>query len=304
MADPLTEVVGLLRPSASLSKLVTAGGAWAVRRSDSGQPFYSAVLDGACRLAVPGEDELVLAAGDFVLIPAACAFSVSSLDPPTRNLVSYPVEVNPGIFRLGEPDEPPNARMLVGHCTFASDDADLLVSLLPRLVHVRGEGRLTALLELVNGETRAERPGREVILARLLEVLLIEALRSTAGPTASSGLLRGLADDRLAAALRRMHEQPTRAWTVGELAREAGLSRSTFFERFNRAVGTTPMDYLLAWRMALAKDLLSREVTGMAEVAERVGYSSASTFSVAFSRHVGRPPIDYARERHARGNRP
>lgn len=297
MTDPLTHVVGLLRPNASFSKLVIGGGHWAVRRSDDGRPFYAAVLDGACRLTVDGQAEVVLRTGDFVLIPAAHAFTTSSLEPPAAGAWPHPVELSPGVFRLGAPSEAPNVRMIVGHCAFASDDADLLVSLLPRFVHVRGEERLTTLLSLVNGETRSDRPGRDVVLARLLEVLLIEAFRSTTGPTAPSGLLRGLADERLATALRQIHEHPTRAWTVADLAREAGLSRSTFFERFRREVGVTPMDYLLAWRMALAKDVLSREPAGMAEVAERVGYSSASTFSVAFARYVGKPPINYARER-------
>jgi AraC-like DNA-binding protein len=92
-----------------------------------------------------------------------------------------------------------------------------------------------------------------------------------------------------------MHERPAHAWTVVELAREAALSRSTFFERFRREVGVAPMEYLLGWRMALAKDLLRREKAGVAQVAARVGYSSASTFSVAFARSVGMPPIVYAR---------
>lgn len=155
---------------------------------------------------------------------------------------------------------------------------------------------LPTLVQLVRDESRALRPAREVVLSRLLEVLLIEALRSTAETTASPGLVRGLSDGRLAAAIRGMHEHPTRAWTVAELAKEAALSRSTFFERFNRAVGVTPMEYLLTWRMALAKNLLRRNEGRVAEVAQRVGYSSASTFSVAFTRHVGRPPSQYARE--------
>ncbi len=132
--------------------------------------------------------------------------------------------------------------------------------------------------------------------SRLLEVLIIEALRSTAETTASSGLVRGLSDCRLAAAICVMHEHPTRAWTVAELAKEAALSRSTFFERFNHAVGVAPMEYLLPWRMALAKDLLRRNEGRVADVAQRVGYSSPSTFSVAFTRHIGRPPSQYARE--------
>jgi transcriptional regulator GlxA family with amidase domain len=109
------------------------------------------------------------------------------------------------------------------------------------------------------------------------------------------GLLRGLSDTKLAAAMRLMHGDPARSWTVEELATKAALSRSAFFERFTRAVGLPPMEYLLAWRMALAKDLLRRSDIAIATVAERVGYGSASTFSTAFSRHVGQPPGRYAR---------
>jgi len=203
------------------------------------------------------------------------------------------------VFRIGDMDEPPTVRMLVGHCAFGANDARLLVSLLPELVHVRGEARLTVLVEQVNGETRADRPGRDVVLTRLLEVLLIEALRSSTGSAAAPGLLRGLADAHLAGALRGMHDRPTHDWTVVELARKAALSRSTFFERFRREVGVTPMEYLLGWRMALAKDILRREKAGVAKVAERVGYSSASTFSVAFARHVGMPPAQYMRGQRA-----
>ena len=90
-----------------------------------------------------------------------------------------------------------------------------------------------------------------------------------------------------------MHGEPTRPWTVGELAREAALSRSTFFDRFRREVGISPMEYLLGWRVAIAKDLL-RHGLSVGEVAQRVGYSSSSTFSVAFARQVGASPTLYA----------
>jgi AraC-like DNA-binding protein len=129
-----------------------------------------------------------------------------------------------------------------------------------------------------------------------VELLLIEALRSKPDDDAPPGLLRGMADTRMAAAMRHIHGDPARSWTVAQLAKKVALSRSAFFERFTRAVGLPPMEYLLAWRMALAKDLLRREDSmGLAEVAERVGYGSASTFSTAFSRYVGQSPSRYAR---------
>lgn len=297
MVDPLAEVVTLLQPGAPFSKIVSGAGPWRVRRSEAGRPFYCVILGGSCHLAVDGHEPINLQAGDFVLIPSAYDFTMSSFEPATpEDTDTSPVALLDGEFRLGIQSGAPDVRLLVGYCVFGSPDAALLVSLLPQLVHVRGEKRLATLVQLVGEESRELRPARDVILARLLEVLLIEALRSTAGTAASPGLLRGLADGRLAVAIRGMHESPTRRWTVAQLAKEAALSRSAFFERFRRAVGVAPMEYLLAWRMAMAKNLLRRKEGGIAEVAERVGYSSASTFSVAFTRYAGLPPTQYARE--------
>ncbi|MFS2077035.1 AraC family transcriptional regulator [Telluria sp. Tellsp131] len=296
MIDPLADVVGLLRPGVRYTKIVGAAGRWGVRRTEAGEPSYCVVLDGACLLTAADMDPIALEPGDFVLIPATYDFSMSSLrPPPARDFDKPPAQVAPGEVRHGTRDGPPDVRFLIGHCEFAAPDAALLVSLLPRVVHVRGEARLATLVQLVNDEARAGRPARDVVLARLLEVLLIEALRGAGGTDASPGLVRGLADARLAHALRALHAAPERAWTVADLAREAALSRSTFFERFSRTVGVAPMAYLLTWRMALAQDLLRRGAGSVAEVAERVGYSSASTFTVAFARHVGQPPGRYAR---------
>ncbi|MGI4794612.1 MAG: AraC family transcriptional regulator [Janthinobacterium lividum] len=293
MHDPLTQVIGLLRPSASFSKLATAAGSWAVRPPAEG-PFYGAILEGECELSMAGRCPIRLGRGDFILLPAADDFTMTSVVPPSDGHLSLPTQVRPGVFHLGEPGTP-DTRMLVGYCAFGSDDATLLVSLLPEMVVVRGERRLTLLVELLSEEARAERPGRDVVLARLLEVLLIEAFRATTGPTAAPGLLRGLADERVAAALRRVHGEPARPWTIGELAKASALSRSTFFDRFRREVGVRPMEYLLGWRMSLAKELLRSGDVSVGEVAERVGYSSQSTFSVAFARQVGMSPTAYAR---------
>lgn len=297
MLDPLTEVVTLLQPGASFSKIVSGAGAWRVRRSEYGQPFYCAILEGGSRLSVAGRPPLVLQAGDFVLIPAAHDFTMMSLQPmAAEDIDTQPVEVRPRDIRIGTQDIPADVQFLVGHCTFGSPDATLLVSLLPQVIHVRGERRLATLVELVTDEARGQRPARDVILAHLLEVLFIEALRATATDTAPPGLLRGLNDERLAVAIRRMHEHPNQPWTVVQLAREAALSRSSFFERFRQALGMAPMAYLLAWRMALAKNLLRGRDDSLAEIAQRVGYSSVSAFSVAFTRYTGLAPGRYSRE--------
>ena len=295
MIDPLAQAVTLLAPRASYSKTVTGAGAWRLHRDHGGDPGYFVILDGACRLTIDGHERTLLA-GDFVLVPASSGFAMASMAPVASDAPdNLPVLVQPGEFRIGAQDAPPDVRYLVGHFVFDAPDAALLVSLLPRLVHVRGQPRLATLVQLVTDESRATRPARDVVLSRLLEVLLIEALRSTADEAAAPGLLRGIADERLCAAIRGIHAKPEQQWTVAQLAKEAALSRSAFFARFQRAVGMAPMAYLLTWRMALGKQLLLEKAGGIAEVAERVGYGSASAFSVAFTRHVGLPPTRYAR---------
>jgi AraC-like DNA-binding protein len=294
--DPLSQVIALLQPRAVFSKGISGAGRWGVRYSAFEQPSFAAVLEGSCRLAVDGQPPLRLEAGDFVLLPATPGFTMSSFDHVTPLLVDPKRTAAPsGEVRHGRRGGRPDVRLLGGYFVFESPDAGVLVSLLPPVLHVRGVERLSLLVELVGEEASERRAGRELILGRLVELLLIEALRSTPGDDTPPGLLRGLADARLAPALRQMHAQLGRSWTVAQLAKVAALSRSAFFERFTRTLGVAPMDYLIAWRMAVAKDLLRREQLALAEVAERVGYGSASAFSTAFTRHVGQPPSRYAR---------
>jgi AraC-like DNA-binding protein len=296
LSDPLSDVIALLRPRTVFSKGISGAGAWAVRYSDFGQPSFCAVLEGSCLLAVDEQKVLTLTAGDFVLLPATPGFTLSGFEPAAPQFIdpkTAPAQTTE--VRHGRQDGNADVRLLGGYFVFDSPDAALLVSLLPALIHVRGIERLSLLVKLVAEESSELRSGRDLVLTHLVELLLIEALRSTPGENSPPGLLRGLADSRIAQAMRQMHSDPARAWTVAQLAKQAALSRSAFFEHFIRTVGLPPMEYLLAWRMAIAKDLLRRRDIGLTEIAERIGYGSASTFSTAFSRHVGQPPGRYAR---------
>lgn len=295
MTDPVSEVVSLLKPSPSIAKVVTGGGLWLVERKELGSPFYCAVVEGQCRMTITGREPIVLAAGDFVLVPEIFSFTMSSLKPPPRGSLAQRLETSPGFFRLGDPEAAAEVVAMVGHCAFESDDKTLLVSLLPEVIHVSGEERLTLLVRMINDETKSDRTARDMVLRRLLEVLLIEALRATGGAAAPPGLLRGMADPVLAQTLRRIHADPGRSMTVEALVQDAAMSRSTFFDRFRREVGVAPMEYATGWRMALAKELLRKDVATV-EIAQRVGYGSASAFSVAFTRHVGKPPRAYSLE--------
>ncbi|WP_420141859.1 cupin domain-containing protein, partial [Sphingomonas sp.] len=245
VTDPLAQIVGLLRPDLSFSKFIEGAGAWRVRRSEQGRPFFCALLEGLVLLEPRGQEPVTLRAGDFVLIPAADDFVSSSVDPPPASRgESMPLEVRPNVFRIGDRNAEPQVRMLIGYCAFGSTDAALLVALLPALIHARGDDRLATIAQLAAREFRSDRAASDIIVARLMEVLFIETLRSS-GPHAPTGVLRGLGDERVAAAIGRMHEQPTAPWTVASLAREAAMSRSAFFDRFRKSVGAAPMEYLL-----------------------------------------------------------
>lgn len=296
--DPLSQVIALLKPRAVFSKVISGAGRWGVRYTQFGLPSFCALLEGSCLLSVDGEETLTLTAGDFVLLPTTPGFTMTSLEPGTPVPIDArkaAMDTSGSEIRHGTRGGRPEVRMLGGYFEFDSPDSAMLVSLLPAVLHVRGSQKLPLLTQLVREESLERRPGRELVLTRLVEVLLVEALRTTSGEEAPPGLLRGLADKRLAAAFRHMHGDHARGWTVEQLARKSALSRSAFFDRFNRAVGMPPMEYLLSWRMALAKQLLRGDELAIAEVAERVGYGSASTFSTAFSRHVGQPPGKFAR---------
>jgi AraC-like DNA-binding protein len=315
-SDPLAEVIALLQPRSAYSRSIVGAGVWAVRYGALGLPSFCAVLEGGCRLAVQGQAPIELRQGDFVLLPATPGFVMSSLqtgatplDLSAQQVAAEALHldggdgVNPALdetLRHGDADAEPGLRLLGGYFEFGSPDAALLVSLLPALLHVRGAPRLGLLVGQVGEETRTRRSGRTLVMARFVELMLIEALRSCAETAGSAhvlppGLLRGLADPRLSQALRAMHAAPGQPWTVVQLAAEAALSRSAFYERFVKAVGLPPMAYLLAWRLALAKDLLRGQSLSMQQVAERVGFGSASTFSTAFRRATGEAPGRFGR---------
>jgi hypothetical protein len=144
MHDPLSEVIGLLRPRTVFSKSISGAGRWAVRYSVFGQPSFCAVLDGTCRLAVDGERPLTLEAGDFLLLPATPAFTMSGGEATKPKRLDPTVSPSPtGDVRYGTRGGRPDVRLLGGYFVFDSPDSGLLVSLLPGLIHVRGVKRLS-----------------------------------------------------------------------------------------------------------------------------------------------------------------
>ncbi len=204
-------------------------------------------------------------------------------------------------LRHGEQDGEPEFVSLGGTFQIEQVNAPLLLALLPRIVHIPAAegrtGRLSSLIELIMDECAHELPGKPMVLQRLLEVLLVEALRwrGVAAGEEHAGLLSGMHDPVLARVLRAIHADVRANWTVAELAKVAGLSRSAFAARFAEVHGCGPIEYLARWRMALAKDSLMRGAKTLDRIADEIGYESASAFSTAFRKRLGCPPGKFAR---------
>lgn len=296
MSDPLSEVVRFLRPQAVFANIISGRGNWAIRYSEFGLPSFCIVLEGSSLLAVDGHAPITISAGDFVLLPTTPGFTISSFKPaPPVYFDPKAIAGRKDELRYGEKDGAPDMRSLGGSFQFDCANPALLVALLPKVIHVQSSVRLSQLVQMVGEESASGQPGSDFMLSRLAEMLLIEAMRSTTSESAPPGLLRGLGDERLARALKQIHTDIAHPWTVSQLADAAALSRSAYFERFTNTLGVAPMEYLLRWRMEIAKELLRQGNLAVSEVAERIGYGSPSTFSVAFSRHVGQSPSKYAR---------
>lgn len=296
--------MSLLSPEAVLSKVITGGGRWSVRKPRYGGPAFCLMLQGSCLLDADGLDPVELHQGDFLLLPQTPEFTLGADSgiAPTPSTLDHSRHT-----RHGGAMEPVTMRMLGGYFRFDPANATLLVALLPPLILVRadqaGAQRLHRLAELIIEEADADGPCRDAILTRLVEVLLIEAVRvhtATDLDRPRRGLVAGLADPVLAPALQQLHADIAHGWTVEQLARAAAVSRAVFAQRFTRTMGMTPMQYLLEWRVAMAKDLLRSGGPSVAQVARRVGYQSATAFTTAFTRAAGCSPTEFARGRSER----
>ncbi|MEU8058854.1 AraC family transcriptional regulator [Microbispora bryophytorum] len=187
--------------------------------------------------------------------------------------------------------------MLRGACELRGEVGVRLLRMLPPLAVVPSGPRTRAALDLLATEVARDEPGQDAVLHRLLDLVLVLALRAwCAGPEAPLPSWHGaLADPAVGEALRLLHDRPAHRWTVAELAAGAGMSRAAFAARFRSMVGEPPLTYLTGWRMALGADLLSDTDATVAAVAREVGYEDAFAFSVAFKRAHGASPSAWRR---------
>jgi AraC-like DNA-binding protein len=297
--DPLSQIIGLLKPQAVFWRVVEAHDSWTISYRPTDVVVFGQVIEGTCHVEREDGISFDLDAGDFMLMAAPPNWTMAAFGGGSAVDFRAVVE-DPGL--LLSPAHPTQVtRFMAGNFKFEPANRDLISTLMLPIVRVRGNeiaaARLGALLAAFGDETLAGRPGRSLVLDRLLGLVLIEALRYRPAEIGegSRGLLAGLADPKIGRALRIMHADTKRPWTLVALAREVGMSRSAFASRFVQMVGVTPIEYLANWRMTLAKNALASADVPMIEIAEMAGYQSVSAFSTAFKRETGYSPTLYVR---------
>ncbi len=265
--------------------------------------IFHMITEGECFVEIGTDAPVHLTAGDVVIFPQGHAHNMASqpgLPLPTGARLDEVLARRPRQLNYGGGG--PTTRLVCGY--LACDDrlARMLLAGLPPLVRVNVRGSnagiwLEASVRYALAEARSPRPGGAGVLSKLSEVLFIEVLRlyMNEQDPSRTGWLAGVGDRIVGAALNELHQRPAHAWTLEELAREAGTSRSVLAERFQHLVGSSPMQYLTQWRMLLAANLLCRSNAPLARIAEDVGYQTDTAFSRAFRREFGAPPAAWRR---------
>jgi len=292
-------------PSAAIAAAVMPGAEHVIE--------YHVVLSGSCWAGVVGAPPVRLDSGDVVLFPHGDAHVVSSAAG-----MRAPADANgyferrqqraPFVLRLDGSEvrggtvaeEPADTKLVCGFLGCDLRPFNPLIASLPRLMHVREDSHqhwIAQLMRQAAAESERKGPGGDAMLERLSEMMFIDAVRRYLGtlPDESAGWLAGVRDRFVGRALALMHEAPALDWSVDELSRRVGLSRSALHQRFVDMIGDAPMHYLAKWRMQLGAALLRDTSATVASVAQDVGYESEAAFARAFKRVVGMPPSAWRR---------
>lgn len=320
--DTLSDLLRSVRLRGAVFYYVSYRGEWSVEAS-SAQEIAQAVLPGCEHVmeyhmivkgdgwaAVSGLPPVRLAASDVVMFPQGDRHVISSAPdvtpefrPPewvyaTRNEPKpMPVSVKDGVTTAGLLVPVAEAETILV-CGFLGCDLrpfNPLVAALPRILHMpaaRAGGWVARVIDQAVAESQQRRPGGDAVLERLAEMMFVDTARRYLDglPEDATGWLAGLRDRFVGKALALMHERPEHGWTVDDLARDVGLSRSAFHDRFVQYVGQPPMQYLANWRIQVGARLLRESNRNVATIALEVGYDSEAAFSRAFKRLMNVPP--------------
>lgn len=293
--DPLSEVFSLLDVRTARCTRFAASGKWAYRFPAKPALKFAAVLRGECWIDFEDGTRHRLVAGDTFLLANAPSYVLANDDetPAEDGIVMFDWNNSDVAHHRGD-----DTVLLAGSFSFEMSDAHLLIDSLPEFLLIpAGNSSATVLrgtLEILDSEIRNTKIGASLVTTRLADVLLVQALRAYLDDngTDSVGWVGALSDTKIGKAINLMHSHVAYPWTVDGLANKVAMSRSGFSKRFKALVGLAPLDYMLRWRMRLARDFLRRDES-VSSIAARLGYASESAFGNAFKRIYGRAPKRY-----------
>jgi AraC-like DNA-binding protein len=296
--DPLTDVLTLASARCVRIGTLKAGGTWALKFPPPQKIKLTAVVRGRCWLSVDGERApLRLETGDVFMVPAERSYVLASdLKASQLDGLALFTKATDNVGTVGDGKD---FFAIGGHVSLDRDRGGVLADVLPPVIHVDASSSEAStirwLLDQLVKEVTANRPGAVLASKQLAQLLFVQIIRfylATSEPL-TTGWLRALNDERIAPALRDMHREPGRAWQLGELAKQVGMSRTSFALRFKANAGVAPLTYLQNLRMRLAEQGLREGAMSVSELAESLGYASDSAFSNAFKRRTGMAPKHY-----------
>lgn len=269
---------------------------------------FHVLTAGSCWVEAVDEPEppILMRAGEMVIFPTGEANLLASSpgmrgDPDLGRYYRPVSEALPFVIDINGDSNAEGCRIVCGYLACDKQPFNPLLEALPRLVHAPVSSRswtwMTGLLDAAIAASDERDEGQEAMLAKLSELMFVEALRAHIDglPPETRSWVAGLRDPEVAAALRLIHGRYAEPWTLERLAREVGMSRSSFADRFTGYVRVAPMTYLARWRLQVASRLLKEGAVSVAQAARAVGYQSESAFNRAFKRQVGRAPGSWRR---------
>jgi AraC-like DNA-binding protein len=306
--DPLSDLLNFLQARCDLSGRLVAGGTWARRFTNLDAIKFCAITEGGCWYSIDGMSRPArVDAGDVLITNGTRTLTLASAVALIPNAKATPVvRGSDDQYQLGQGSD---FTMLGGIVQIDAGKQALLLNGLPPLIHVRGTTDeaepISWLLKQLVAEMKGGRPGRAVVISGLTQLLFVQTLRAylAHAPNGDEGWLKGFGDHRLAIVLSSIHGEPSRNWGLEDLAKKAGMSRTSLAVRFREMMGVPPLAYLTQWRMYLARREL-RAGASISEAAAAVGYSSESAFSSAFKRVMAVAPGRYRRTAQAEGKAP
>ncbi|HEX5206005.1 MAG TPA: AraC family transcriptional regulator [Actinoplanes sp.] len=299
--DVLSDAIGVMRTGRPHSSEIRKRAPWGVRAAPFSGSGFHVVLAGTCWLIPPDGEAIGLGAGDVVCLPHGCGHALA--DSPSTPLAGAPVAALPEVMPAIDAGEGAETVLLCGAYTLDRTRPHPLFEELPEVIHLPARlGRrspLHAAVNLLGDEIADPGQGSGAVVSALLDMMLLYIVRAWLAEQTGGGPATGwaatLGDPVIATALRHIHQEPARQWTVEELGAKAGLSRAAFSRRFTSLVGKPPLGYLTWWRMTLAAQLLRDGDKPVQSVAQRTGYTSEFAFAKAFKRELGVAPGRYRR---------